>query len=146
MPHQHQHLRNQHLNPIRCSLQHRLSSAGALRNSGTECSTRWRESITLGLNAVGSLTMMNLRALKTAFRVSVRFSQSWHMHASLQKSPAPLDSVPQLEGCSQFSVPQLSHWGHAWKYVKQENVEGACIFGHLYMGHPSSVRQPQHGR
>lgn len=58
----------------------------------------------MGLKAVGSLTMMNLRALKTAFRVSVRFSQSRHMHASLQKSPAPFHSIAQLE---EFLITQF---------------------------------------
>ncbi len=51
--------------------------------------------VTFGLKAVGSLTIMNLRALNTALSVSVRFSQSLHMHASLQNSPAPADRTEQ---------------------------------------------------
>lgn len=47
-----------------------------------------RGCITLGLKAAGSFTIMNWRALNTALSVSVRFSQSWHKHASLQNSPA----------------------------------------------------------
>ena len=64
--------------------------------------------ITLGLKAAGSLTIMNWRALNTALSVSVRFSQSWHMHASLQKSPARTLRTPQQ--CTQGQTSPAGHW------------------------------------